>query len=262
MSLDFLRPYVADSKVRVGRSWDGGYVLENKSLNDFEILYSYGVGWDVSFEKDLYRRHKKPARIFDPTLFDVGNIPTLAKKRLLSLGKYFAKVTLWGLYLPVIKQTHQITFYNEGLGTSKKYKYDSFPNHVKRFGDEGKKILLKIDIEGGEYEVLKDEKFLNSLDNVVQLAIEFHDADTRFAELKEVVELLNKKFTIVHFHGNNYGGVFESNGKQIPKVPELTFLNNAYLKSKKIDLSPMPVPEIDYPNEPNQPDINISKIFA
>ena len=125
-----------------------------------------------------------------------------------------------------------------------------------------KKILLKIDIEGGEYEIIKDEKFLKSLDNVVQLAIEFHDADTRFADLKEVVELLNKKFTVVHFHGNNYGGVFELNGKQFPKVPELTFLNNSYLKTKQYDLSPMPVPEIDYPNHPTEPDINISKIFA
>jgi len=262
MNIDFLRPYCADSKVRIGRIYDGGYVFENKSLNDFEILYGYGVGWDVSFEKALHKRYKKPSRIFDPTLFDVENIPTLAKRRLLSLGKYFAKVMLWAPYLSILKSTHQISFYNEGLGTSKKYKYDSFPNHLKRFGDEGKKILLKIDIEGGEYEVLKVEKFLKSLDNVVQIAIEFHDADTRFAELKNVIELLNKKFTIVHIHGNNYGGVFDLDGKQIPKVLELTFLNNVYLKNKQVDFSPMPVPEIDYPNHPTLPDINISKIFA
>ncbi len=70
---------------------------------------------------------------------------------------------LWAFYLPILKSAHQISFYNEGLGISKKYKYDSFPNHLKRFGDEGKKILLKIDIEGGEYEVLKDEKFLKCI---------------------------------------------------------------------------------------------------
>ena len=63
--------------------------------------------------------------------------------------------------------------------------------------------------------------------------------------------MINKKFTIVHFHGNNYGGVFEVAGKQIPKAFELTFLNNLYLKNKQVDFSPLPIPEIDYPNQPN-----------
>ena len=148
------------------------------------------------------------------------------------------------------------------MGISKKYKYDSFPNHLKRFGDEGKKIFLKIDIDGGEYEVLKDEKFHKALDNVVQMAIEFHDADTRLAELKSIVETINKKFTIVHFHGNNFVGVFELAGKQFPRAFELTFLNNAYLKDKQADFSPMPIPDMDYPNHRKRPDINISTIFA
>ena len=60
MNIDFLRPYCVDSKIRVGRIYDGGYVLENKSLDDFEILYGYGVGWDVSFEKALHNRPKNP----------------------------------------------------------------------------------------------------------------------------------------------------------------------------------------------------------
>src|SRR5688572_11139096 len=262
MNLDFLRPYYVDSKIRVGRISDGGYVLENKSLDTFDILYTYGVGWDVSFEKDLHKRTKKPSRIFDPTMFDIGNIPTFGRKGLFALFKFLIKMMVWRFYLPILKMRHQISFYNEGLQMSKKYKYDSFPNHLKRFGDEGKKIFLKIDIDGGEYEILKDEKFHDALDNVVQMAIEFHEADMRFAELKSIVETINKKFTIVHFHGTNYCGVFDVEGKQVPIAFELTFLNNAYLKNKQPDFSPMPIPEMDYPNQPKRPDINISKIFA
>ncbi len=229
------------------------------------LLISYTrmvSGWDVSFEKDLHKRTKKPSRIFDPTMFDIGNISTFGRKGLLSFFKFFAKVMVWTFYLPILKMRHQISFYNEGLEISKKYKYDSFPNHLKRFGDEGKKIFLKIDIDGGEYEVLNDEKFHKALDNVVQMAIEFHNADTRFAEIKSIVETINKKFTIVHFHGNNYRGVFEVEGKQVPVAFELTFLNNAYIKNKQADFSPMPIPEMDYPNQPKEPDINISRIFT
>jgi hypothetical protein len=262
MNLAFLTPYCVDSKIRVGKIFDGGYVLEKKSLDAFDILYGYGVGWDVSFEKGMNKRTKKPSRIFDPTMFDIGNISTYSKKSLFGPFKFFAKVMVWVFYLSLLKKTHQISFYNEGLGIFKKHKYDSFPNHLKRFGDEGKKIFLKIDIDGGEYEILKDEKFIKALDNVVQMAIEFHDVDKRFAELKDIIETINKKFTIVHFHGNNYVGVFEVEGKKIPKAIELTFLNNAYLKNKQVDFSPMPIPEMDYPNHPKLPDIDISKIFA
>ena len=262
MNVDFLRPYCVDAKIRVGRICDGGYVLENKSLDTFDILYSYGVGWDVSFEKDLHKRTKKPGRIFDPTMFDIGNISTFGRRGLLSFFKFFAKMIVWRFYLLILKMRHQISFYNEGLEVSKKYKYDSFPNHLKRFGDEGKKIFLKIDIDGGEYEILNDEKFHKALDNVVQMAIEFHEADSRFAELKSIIETINEKFTIVHFHGNNFVGVFDLAGKQFPRAFELTFLNNAYLKDKQADFSPMPIPEMDYPNHPKQPDINISTIFT
>ena len=205
---------------------------------------------------------KNPAGYLIQPCLMLETISTIGRKGLFGLFKFFARVIVWTFYLPILKMRHQISFYNEGLKTSKKYKYDSFPNHLKRFGDEGKKIFLKIDIDGGEYEAVNDEKFHQALDNVVQMAIEFHNADTRFAEIKSIVETINKKFTIVHFHGNNYRGVFEVAGKQVPMAFELTFLNNAYIKDKQPDFSPMPIPEMDYPNQPKQPDINISRIFT
>lgn len=263
MAFEFLRPYQVNSKIRLGRLKDGGYVVENDSLDHIDVTYSYGVGWEVSFEKDLYKRTKKIIRAFDPTMFDVSNIPLNIKRGAFWISKYLAKVVYFGGYLLALPIAgYKIKFYNEGLATNKTGKYDSFANHLKRFGDVGKRVLLKIDIEGGEYEIFKDEGFQKSLETVVQIAIEFHDVEQKFTELEKLITRLSDRFSVVHFHANNFDGVFEASGKQIPRTIELTFLNNLYLSRERIaDDNPLPVEGLDYPNNVHLPDINLSQIF-
>lgn len=263
MAFEFLRPYQVNSKIRLGRPKDGGYVLENDSLDHIDVVYSYGVGWEVSFEKALYRRTKRTIRIFDPTMFDVSNIPLNIKRGAFWITKYLAKVVYFKSYLFALPVAgYKILFYNEGLATRKLYKYDTFENHIKRFGDLGKRVMLKIDIEGGEYEMFSDEGFQKSLENVVQIAIEFHDVQKRLGELERLIKRLSGRFSIAHFHANNFGGVFEIQGKQMPHTIELTFVRNSFLKKNLPDLTPMPVDGLDYPNNLNLPDINLSQLFS
>jgi hypothetical protein len=262
MAFEFLKPYVVDSKIRLGRLKDGGYVLEDNSLDHIDLTYSYGVGWEVSFEKALYLRTKKIIRAFDPSMFDVSNIPQETRRGAFWITKYLAKVVYFATYLLALPIAgYKIKFYNEGLARRKEYKYNSFGNHLKRFGDEGKKVLLKIDIEGSEYELFSDEGFQKSLDNVVQIAMEFHDLQDHLGDLENLVNRLSDRFSVVHFHANNFGGVFEARGKKVPRTIELTFLNNAFLKDRTPDESPMPVEGLDYPNDLSRPDIELSQIF-
>jgi hypothetical protein len=261
MAFEFLRPFKV-AKERVGRNWDGGYVLESDSLSSVEVTYSYGVGWELSFEKALYSRTHKTIRLFDPTLFDMGNIPTQSKRGLYWLGRYFAKVVYFkSILVSLPLRGYGLKFYNEGLAKSKNGKYNSFSNHLAEFGDEGKKILLKIDIEGGEYEMFEDEKFLKSLDNVVQIAMELHDLEREIGRVEKIVQRLSDRFSVVHFHANNYGYLFESKGKKVPSVIEITFLNNAYMKQRVADTESLPVSNLDYPNDPQKPDIELSHLF-
>jgi len=190
------------------------------------------------------------------------NIPKQAKRGVYWLGRYVAKVVYFKTYLlslPLLG--YGIKFYNEGLSKNKNGKYNSFTNHLAQFGDEGKKILLKIDIEGGEYEMFEDEKFLKSLDNVVQIAMELHDLENEIGRVEKIVQRLADRFSVVHFHANNYGYLFESKGKKVPSVIELTFLNNAYMKQRVADTEPLPVSDLDYPNDPQKPDIELSHLF-
>ena len=262
MTLDFLRPYKAKRKIRIGKSKDGGYVVEESSLKNVDVIYSYGVGWDVSFELAILKKINKTCRIFDPTigLSNFSNHGYIKGKGTYYLFKYFVATILWEPYLYLHKAIgYKIKYYKEGLGIEKAGKYDSFPNHLKRFNDEGKNIFLKIDIDGGEYEVFQNQGFLDSMEKVVQLAVEFHNVKDRLTELKTIIESLNKQLTLVHIHANNWGGSFEYNGKQIPNVLELTFLSNKLLSEKEFDTADYPIDGLDFPNNPTLPEIKLSQ---
>jgi hypothetical protein len=259
MDVSFLKPFKVGNKIRVGRVKDGGYVVEESSLATVDVIYSYGVGWEVSFEKDIFKHTKKTCRLFDPTMFDLKNITRFWDKGIYSLVKYLTKAALWYPYLFFLRiGGTKLEFYNEGLSSNRANKYDSFPSHIQRFGDDGKTIFLKIDIEGGEYEIFTDSKFIDSLTFVSQLAIEFHSVEQKIYDLKNIICSIGKHLSLVHIHGNNWEGVFDYHGHQIPNVLELTFLNNRFIESRSIDEIKYPIPNLDFPNKVGKADIDLS----
>jgi hypothetical protein len=121
---------------------------------------------------------------------------------------------------------------------------------------------LKIDIEGGEYKVFKDQKFVAAFENVSQLAIEFHGLEKHIDDLEKIVVSLQDKLSLVHIHGNNWNSTFAVNDKQIPVTMELTFVANRFIKEKTFDQSEYPVPGLDFPNKPSLPDIGLSHLTS
>jgi hypothetical protein len=265
MTLDFLRPYRVNTKIRAGKLKDGGYVIEENSLNSIEVIYSYGVGWDISFEKALLQKVNKTCRIFDPTigLSSFSNHTYIRNKGYYYLFKYFVATALWKPYIYLHKAMgYKFKFYSEGLANKKENHYDSFQNHIIRFKDSNKNIFLKIDIDGGEYEIFKDINFIASLNNVVQLAVEFHNVKERFSELENIIESISDRLSLIHIHGNNWGGTFEYSGKQIPYVLELTFIANNFLAKKQFDTADYPIAGLDFPNKPSLPDIDLCQFTS
>lgn len=73
---------------------------------------------------------------------------------------------------------------------------------VAHLFESGGFAFAKIDIEGGEYQVLKFEKF--SPETVRAMVIEFHDLDTRRHEFREIVDLLVERgYAIRDLQGRN-----------------------------------------------------------
>lgn len=261
MTLDFLLPVSLSNKIRVGPNCDGGYVVYKPSFDEVDLLLTYGVGWDINFEIDFYNLTGKKVLLYDPTLFGDQDIDKtycikLAKKcKLFSLCKYVLHIYRWkGLFEEL--RNYGIIFHNEGIACEAYKKYDTFRNHLLKNGISKERILLKIDIEGNEYSILNGPGFIEGLDLVDQIIIEFHNLKSRLRELESIVNELKKQFYIAHIHGNNYSEGFclyrESSDIYFPDVVEITLVRKTKVSYGDMLVGELdyPIPDLDYPNSP------------
>ena len=52
----FLKPCGIFNLIRLGNNNDGGYLVENKSLSEADIIISFGINDDWSFEKNFLEK--------------------------------------------------------------------------------------------------------------------------------------------------------------------------------------------------------------
>ena len=99
---------------------------------------------------------------------------------------------------------------------------------ISRILKNQKKIILKIDIEGDEYNILKDIKKFEK--NILCLIIEFHDIKKNKLKIKRFIgksSLLN-----CNICPNNSSGFDNQNN---PKTVEITFINNQLVKKDELN---------------------------
>ena len=110
-------------------------------------------------------------------------------------------------------------------------------------------MILKVDIEGDEYNILK--QILDNSKKINTLLIEFHDIQKNMNFIKEFVEQSND-LKLIHIHGNNYN--FTSKFED-PKMIELTFTNNKKIKfEQSITDKKYPIEKLDYKNSHRKDD--------
>lgn len=228
--IDLLRPYKISnsSKVRLGPPHDGGYVLSNTSLDKSQCLFTYGVGANYDFEIDYVNKFNKPVYMFDPTM-KLNSTP------------------------------YNIYFYKEGLG-NKELCYD-FIEHWNRLGEK-RIVILKIDIEGDEYDYFLSAN-IGALSNICSgILIEFHGLDYLNYQEKfvEIAKRLNDYFVLTHIHGNSFSPLFNFNGTEIPITVELSYDNRNYVSIEGLDKSEYPISCLDFSNNPESPDLSLKFI--
>jgi len=96
-------------------------------------------------------------------------------------------------------------FHNECVGDRTGYRkshlFDTLENQIRKNGDTGRHLIIKMDIEGGEWESLltaPDEL----LASIPQFAMEMHGFDD--PRILEVLGKLNRNFYLVNLHFNNW----------------------------------------------------------
>ncbi|HEY0057400.1 MAG TPA: hypothetical protein VGB63_18770 [Pedobacter sp.] len=255
--LKIFRPNYVSGLKRLGSKFDGGYVIHHPSLKDVDYLVNYGVGYNVDFECDFFRETGAPTLAFDPTLSDTTKLKKFATSfsilRLLSELKYF---TPWQFRRLTLKN-FKITLIEEGLSDKNLGSYKTLAYHLKKYNLLDKKIMLKVDIEGAEYEVFADDSIYPYLENAVQLVLEFHDLKNNLHQVHAIITKLKTTHTLIHIHANNHGGYFDFNGKRVPELIELSYLRNTYIDAAIPSQANYPIPVLDQPSHKRKPDLKL-----
>lgn len=146
------------------------YAFVEKDLSVGAVVYSLGVGEDVSFDKEVIRRYKVELHAFDFTPRAINYVVSNPVE-CMAFHPYgvAAKDGEIKFYAPY--QEKNVSWSNIPRGT----RSESFP--VKRLSTIMRELghthldVLKMDIEGAEYEVLED--MLASGIRPTQLLVEF-----------------------------------------------------------------------------------------
>ena len=253
---DFLQPYLPSDAIRLGSDGDGGYVVSQKSVMESEILLSFGLGDNFSFEKDFKELNlRAPIWIYDHTVPAIGSkflLKSLASSIFAFQPSFFkSKVKFFIEYK---------TFNSKGSGnkhersrvTHRSYKpIDKSLVEILAECESSKRIFLKIDIEGDEYKIIEDLFLV--CHKICGLVIEFHNAGTHSSKFKELIISLNEFLILDHLHVNNYDGVTATG---FPEVVELSFSNKDLGIVREISRS-LPLRELDFPNTKKYEDYSI-----
>ncbi len=257
VDLKIFHPYEAEGLQRLGNKHDGGYVVHFPSLQDVDCLMNYGVGYNVKFEKQFHKLTGKPVYAFDPTLKKISYITDELKRgALYTGGKHVLRLMMWLVQENNLPK-HGIHFIEEGLSAHNSEHYKTLNYHLTKYNLHHKKLFLKIDIEGAEYDVLKEDSFYDALQNTVQLIFEFHYVKEKLQELAEIMKRIAQTHTLIHIHGNNNASTFVYNNKNVPEGIEVVFLHNSYLPEKKLSGKEYPVEGLDVPCNWRRKDIVI-----
>ena len=168
---------------RFGEAHDGGYLMCGNLLRGVQSGYSYGIGSYDKWGCDISKRFnltvhqydcfntKQPACFYGETVFHAECVDDTTNR---AGGRVF----------------------------------DTIPNQFANNGDSSKRIVLKIDVEGAEWDSLLSVPDA-TLEQIDQMAVEFHwieDEQFRWVQDEKhlrVVSRLKQFFHIGHIHFNN-----------------------------------------------------------
>jgi hypothetical protein len=161
---------------RFGSANDGGYLMCQNLIEPIDAGYSYGVGPNDDWGCQVSRRYHVPVHQYD--CFDPAR-PTCD-------GGTFV-------------------FHNECVSDRTDHRvsrfFDTLENQITKNGDNGRRLVLKMDIEGAEWDSLlaAPDALLAS---IPQIAMEMHGYDD--PKILEVLHKLKRNFYLVNLHFNNW----------------------------------------------------------
>jgi hypothetical protein len=235
-------------------------VLPRRLVKASHALLSLGVESDWSFEEALLAE----APSLEVTCVDGTTSPAIIRAKVLRELWRAIRGVKYNYFFRVVKQLalpHQFRKFfarhrfvgqmvaaRPGPGTV------TLPELLAQVGaaDASRWVLLKIDIEGAEYDVLATAR--DALARVSGLVIEFHALDRNWERFESEMAALMDAFYVAHLHGNNYDP--PAPGLGVPRTVEVTLVNKALCDVEPpLSGDDYPLPGLDRPCNPSAPDL-------
>jgi hypothetical protein len=190
----------------VGRDADGGYVVTEEAIRATEVLISYGIDFDWEFEREF--SELSGARVFAYDRSTVDLLVGADEPERLRFNRFFDGqiATFHGLFIG--NGEHGTVRVSQTLQ-----------------GHENKRVFIKFDIEGAEYEPAVFGDLLKLPPNVIGVVAEFHSFPGNVDRIRNLVK--SSGFYVVHIHVNNGGGTSDD---MLPNLIELTLLREGYFR--------------------------------
>ncbi len=202
-------PQVDRSKIKFGQP-EYDWTFSPLNIGKESIVYSFGIGRDISFDLALIENFGVKVFAFDPT---PKSIAWLRSQKLPSGFKYFP--------IGLSDQDRLADFYEIDGEQSVSYSEVKLDAQVKTQSPVALRVcrfsticemlrhdrvdILKLDIEGSEYGVIPD--VLASKIEIGQILVEFHHRHNRIrvAKTREMIKLMNQQgYLIFDVSPNGY----------------------------------------------------------
>jgi len=218
--------------IRLGKRNDGGYVMIENLLGG-GIAYSVGIATDASWDMAMVRRGYEVHQ-YDHTVSE-------SPEQDPALHFHQLGVCPTGEHAPSMQSLDSLLDSN---------------GHAAR-----QDIVLKIDIEGGEWGVFSSLP-ASALQAFSQIAVEFHwlhllDEDERYETARKSLSKLHAHFAPVHVHANNHLGLFVMGGVPVPAVLEVTYVRRDLMATEPSRRT-FPTP-LDEPNHPGHSELFLGR---
>lgn len=199
--------------VRIGRDYDGGYLVSKSDIDKTDLLIGLGICDDCSFEEHFVLQKDVEVVAYDASV----NF------------RFWLKL----VFIETIKNPFNLHAFKQY------FSYKSFfkgkRKHIKKFvglnsidnihctftdvlnETNSEHIFLKIDVEGSEYRFLHD--IVANEERITGLVIELHNVDIHLNEIENFINQFS--LNLVHVHANNHAPIRADD--DLPLVLELTF---------------------------------------
>lgn len=191
------------NKAWYGNEYGGFYVCPER-VGKQAIVYSIGIGKDISFDQEMMEKHQARIFAFDPTPDSIEWVRDHVHNPLFTFLPYGigAEAGEIDFYLPQNPQHVSGSLLATSLVDANRKVRVPIKRLADMVGELGHSHIdvLKMDIEGAEYAVIPD--ILQTLVSIGQILIEFHGRVLKHTQTLEAVQLLKT-------HGYEVFGISE-----------------------------------------------------